>query len=71
MRVWCYLLLSCAIRGRLRLGGFVLGKPRGALAVWQFIKQGGNHEPFSHSDLCWGNNCGSGLNVGISVALPG
>ena len=30
MRVWCYLLLSCAIRGRLRLGGFLLGKPLSA-----------------------------------------
>ena len=31
----------------------------------QFIKQGGNHEPFSHSDVCWGNNRCSGLNVGV------
>jgi hypothetical protein len=55
MRVWCYLLLSCAIRGRLRLGGFLLGKPLSAGSI-AIHKQGGNHEPFSHSDVCWGNN---------------
>ena len=52
LRLWCYLLLSCAIRGRLRLGGFLLGKPLSAGSI-AIHKQGGNHGPFSHSDVCW------------------
>jgi hypothetical protein len=31
----------------------------------------GNYEPFSHSDVCRGNNRCSGLDIGISLALPG
>jgi hypothetical protein len=31
----------------------------------------GDHEPFSHCDVCWGNNRRSGINVGVGMALPG
>jgi len=41
------------------------------LAVSQLVKQGGSHEPFSHSDVCWGDDRCSGLNVGVGMALPG
>jgi hypothetical protein len=34
------------------------------------MKQGGQHEPFSYSDVCWRNNYCSGLNIGIGMALP-
>jgi hypothetical protein len=72
LRVRCYLLLSCAIRGCLRLGGFLLGKEnRSALAVSPFIKQEGNHEPFSHSDVRWGNYRSGGINVSVGISLPG
>jgi hypothetical protein len=39
---------------------------------WNFMHkhQGGNHEPFSRSDVCWGNNRRSGINVGVGMALP-
>jgi hypothetical protein len=39
--------------------------------VSQFIKQRGNREPFSHSNVCWGNYRSGGLNVGVGMALPG
>jgi hypothetical protein len=30
-----------------------------------------HYGPFSHSDVCWGNYRSGGLNVGVSMALPG
>ena len=40
------------------------------LKFFHKIKEG-NHEPFSRSDVCWGDNRRGGINVGVGIALPG
>ena len=35
------------------------------------INKSGSHEPFSHSDVYWGDDRCSGFKLGVGMALPG